>query len=204
MIAIVDYGSGNVHAIANILRQLRVEYVITADRNELIAADRYILPGVGAFDQTMHHLASTGVSDVLHAQVTQHRKYLLGVCVGMQLLATSSEEGSLSGLNWVPGVVRRLPTDVFRCPPHTPHMGWNSISVHADCPLLADIDLEHGFYFLHSYGFVPEHSQHSIASTHYGSDIVCVVNRENVFGVQFHPEKSHRNGVQLLRNFASL
>ncbi len=202
MIGIVDYGSGNVSAIATIFKQLKVPHVVTGDHAELAAADRYILPGVGAFDQVMGDLVTLGLRDLLNEQVLEKRKKAMGICVGMQILAESSEEGTLPGLGWIPGRVRRIDDSAINSLPKLPHMGWNSLTLKEPSPLFSGVDLERGFYFLHSYYFDVQLPENVLATVTYGKDMACAVHRDNVFGMQFHPEKSHCNGVNLFRNFA--
>lgn len=204
MIAIVDYGSGNVAAIANIYKRLKIPHVVTGNHSELAKADRFILPGVGAFDATMYYLNNSGMVTLLNEQVLGLKKKVLGICVGMQILAESSEEGVLSGLGWIPGRVRKIDASLLTSKPHLPHMGWNSISPKSDAPLFGGVDVEHGFYFLHSYYFDATEASDVSATVQYGTEITCAVARANVFGMQFHPEKSHANGVAVFQNFAEL
>jgi glutamine amidotransferase len=204
MIAIIDYGSGNIAAIANIFKQIRVPYLITSDLSELANADRYILPGVGAFDATMRYLKDSGMVATLNEQVLLNKKKVLGICVGMQVLGESSDEGSLAGLGWVRGRVRRIEARFIPANPKLPHMGWNSVVPRADAALFAGIDIDQGFYFLHSYYFDAADANDVTATVQYGRELPCAVTHGNVFGVQFHPEKSHANGVAVFRNFAGL
>jgi glutamine amidotransferase len=204
MIAIINYGSGNIAAIANIYKQLKFPYVVTGDLDELAKADRYILPGVGAFDATMRYLNDSGMVATLNEQVLIQKKKVLGICVGMQILAESSDEGVLSGLGWIPGRVRKIDANLLAASPKLPHMGWNSIKPKANAPLFAGIDVERGFYFLHSYYFDATDAADVTATVQYGMEMPCAVARANVFGMQFHPEKSHANGVAIFRNFAEL
>lgn len=205
MIAIIDYGSGNVGAIANIYKKLKVPHVITGDADELAAAERYVLPGVGAFDTTMDYLRDSGMVELLNEQVLVKKKKVLGICVGMQILADSSEEGVKPGLGWIPGRVRKIDASTLVSSPKLPHMGWNSVTTKsADAPLLQDVDLEQGFYFLHSFYFDAQEPSDVSATVRYGADLPCSVFRDNVYGMQFHPEKSHSNGVAVFRNFAEL
>jgi imidazole glycerol-phosphate synthase subunit HisH len=204
MIAIIDYGSGNVGAIANIYKQLKIPHQITGNLRELEAAERYILPGVGAFDATMSYLNKSGMVELLNEQILVRQKNVLGVCVGMQILAESSEEGVLPGLGWIRGRVRKI--DVMSLPvaPRLPHMGWNSITPRPEARLFEGVDVVRGFYFLHSYYFYTAEAQDVAATVEYGRELTCAVARGNVFGMQFHPEKSHANGVAIFRNFADL
>lgn len=204
MIAIIDYGSGNVAAIANIYKQLKISHAITRDLGELANADSYILPGVGAFDATMRFLNDSGIVATLNEQVLVKKKNVLGICVGMQILAQSSDEGELDGLGWIPGRVRQIDSSLLPVSPKLPHMGWNSIKHKPDAPLFAGVDVERGFYFLHSYYFDATDATDVSATVQYGKEIPCAVARANVFGMQFHPEKSHANGVAIFRNFAEL
>lgn len=204
MIAIINYGSGNVAAIANIYKQLKIPHLITGDLQELESAERYILPGVGAFDATMRYLNDSGMVATLNKQVLVNKKKVMGICVGMQILAESSEEGALAGLGWIPGRVRKIDASLLPAGPKLPHMGWNSVKPKSDAPLFAGVDVERGFYFLHSYYFDATHAADVSATVQYGKEIPCAVARANVFGMQFHPEKSHANGVAVFRNFAEL
>lgn len=204
MIAIIDYGSGNVAAIANIYKQLRIPHKITGDLNELEEAERYILPGVGAFDATMGYLNQSGMVDLLNEQVLARGKKVLGICVGMQILAESSEEGVLPGLGWIPGRVRKIDASKLSAPPRLPHMGWNTVSPRPCAALFEGVDEVQGFYFLHSYHFEAADDADVAATVNYGRELVCAVARGNVYGMQFHPEKSHANGVKVFRNFAEL
>lgn len=204
MIAIIDYGSGNVGAIMNILRQRRIPHVLTAKASELAAADRFILPGVGAFDPTMDTLVRSGMVDALNEEVVGKGKKVLGICVGMHLLAEGSDEGELSGLGWIPGRVRRIDDSRLSASPKLPHMGWNDVEVRPGAALFSGIDATRGFYFLHSYFFDAADPAHVAATVSYGAELPCAVARDNVFGTQFHPEKSHANGMRLFASFAEL
>ncbi len=202
MIAIIDYGSGNVSAIAAVYKSLSIDHAVVNDPSSLALADRYILPGVGNFDFTMAEMIKSGLYDLLTEQVIRRGKPLLGICVGMQLLADSSEEGHDNGLGWIGGRVRRIPGSGVRLP----HMGWNSISIESDpVGLFENINPEIGFYFLHNFHFDVDNAINRMAVTNYGTQLTCAVsNNTNIFGVQFHPEKSHENGIRLFKNFSTL
>jgi len=204
MIAIINYGSGNIAAIANIYKQLKVPHIVTGDLVELAKADRYILPGVGAFDATMRYLNDSGMVATLNEQVLLNKKKVLGICVGMQILAESSEEGALAGLGWISGRVRKIDVSSLSSGPKLPHMGWNSVKPKSDAPLFEGVDVDQGFYFLHSYYFDARYSSDVSAMVKYGEEMPCSVAHANVYGMQFHPEKSHANGVAVFRNFAEL
>ena len=202
MIAVVDYGSGNLNAISNLFRKHHIDFEITLDPNVIDRADSIVLPGVGAFDATMTLLHNTGMYEVLNDQVINKKKKILGVCVGMQVMAEASEEGRMEGFGWIPGTVKKI-TVTPGSKPALPHLGWNDIKTKDD-RLLHKIDPDAGFYFLHSYYFDVKNPEHVIATTKYFHDFACAVRNENIFGTQFHPEKSHSNGVQLFKNFAEL
>ena len=204
MIGIINYGSGNVGAIGNVYKKLRIPHFISSDIFELEAANRYILPGVGSFDATMANLQHSGLIGMLNEQVRGNGKKVLGICVGMQILAQASEEGLLAGLGWIPGRVRKIDSARILSSLKLPHMGWNSLTSQADHPLFKAVDAETGFYFLHNYFFEAENAKDVMATVTYGAEIPCAVGRANVYGVQFHPEKSHHNGVAIFRNFSFL
>lgn len=204
MIAIIDYGSGNVAAIMNILRQRKIPHMLSGNPAELATADRYILPGVGSFDPTMDNLMRSGIVDALNDQVLGAGKKILGICVGMHLLAEGSEEGELPGLGWIKGRVRKIDASRLNRAPKLPHMGWNSLELVPGATLFDGVDAARGYYFLHSYYFDAANPAEVAARVAYGADLPCAVERDNVFGVQFHPEKSHTNGTRLFENFAGL
>ena len=204
MIAIINYGSGNVGAIANIYKQLKIPHQITGDLKVLESAERYILPGVGAFDATMRYLNQSGMVELLNEQILDRGKKVLGVCVGMQILADSSEEGLLSGLGWIQGRVRKIKGTTPAEQPRLPHMGWNAVVPQSGARLFEGVILNAGFYFLHSYYFDVTNHIDVAATVDYGRKLTCAVARGNVYGMQFHPEKSHSNGVAVFRNFAEL
>lgn len=204
MIAIIDYGSGNIAAVANIYKHLKIPYVVTGNPDELRKADSYILPGVGAFDATMRYLNDSGMIAVLNEQIIGQGKKVMGICVGMQILAESSEEGGLAGLGWIPGRVRKIDISLLSNSPKLPHMGWNAITPKDNARLFESVDVERGFYFLHNYYFDATDDNDVSATVQYGMEMPCAVARANVFGMQFHPEKSHANGMAVFRNFAEI
>jgi glutamine amidotransferase len=204
MIGIVDYGLGNVQAIANIYKLLSIDARIVSDAEELRLADRLILPGVGAFDWAMTRLEASGLRSALNELVNERARPVLGICVGMQMMANSSEEGTLAGLGWIQAVVKKLPCSAADCRTPLPHMGWNDVEPVHESSLFAGLAPSARFYFLHSYAVFPEKQSIALATTRYCGDFVSSVAEGNVFGVQFHPEKGHAAGVSLLRNFANL
>ena len=204
MIAIVNYGSGNIQAISNIYGRASIPFIVATTPDDLRLADRVVLPGVGAFDQAMNELDRSGMRQALDRWALEERKPVLGICVGMQLLARTSEEGGAMGLGWIDAEVKRFDHSGFAQSTHLPHMGWNTVEPLRDDPLFATVDLEAGYYFLHSYYFSCHDERDALAETVYGVRFASAVRKQNVYGVQFHPEKSHQAGIQLLTNFALL
>jgi glutamine amidotransferase len=204
MITIIDYGSGNIKAISNIYETLNVQFTIASSPEQLVRAKKIFLPGVGAFDETISKLDSTGFREVLDREVLINKVPILGICVGMQILAERSDEGNLKGLGYIKGSVKKIDVQNFTQKPKLPHMGWNSIQIEKENQLVQNIDPKFGFYFLHSYYFDTIDENNVLATTQYGEKFACAVFRDNVYGVQFHPEKSHVNGIRLLQNFANL
>lgn len=201
MIAIISYGVGNVRAFANIYERLGLRVTVACSRDELKHATHLILPGVGAFDWAVRRLEDSGLRPTLEELVFEKERPILGVCVGMQMLAFRSDEGKLAGLGWVDAEVRKLGGLPQGKQLPLPHMGWNSISTAEDI-LFSDLSRQGRFYFLHSFHIVPRDERIATAYADYGQRFVCAIRRGNIFGVQFHPEKSHRWGELLLRNFA--
>lgn len=204
MISIVDYGLGNIQAIANIYKRLDVPAAFATTAGDLEKAERIILPGVGAFDWAMARLNESGMRDTLDRLVVEARKPVLGICVGMQMMAKQSDEGSSDGLGWVDADVRRFDPALRNADIHLPHMGWNDVQPRPGDALFTGLETDARFYFLHSYYFAPRAAEDILAETDYGGAFACAVRRDNVMGVQFHPEKSHHWGIQLLKNFAEL
>jgi glutamine amidotransferase len=204
MIGIIDYGLGNVRAFANVYKILNIPAIIVKQPGELKNVNKVILPGVGAFDYAMKKLERSGLKPLLDEIVLVHRVPVLGICVGMQMLARSSEEGILPGLGWVDGDVKRFNPSSLRHSMRVPHMGWNNIKPLKLNSLLQGLDFDARFYFLHSYYFQSHRSDDVIAVTDYCGEFACAVNSGNIYGVQFHPEKSHQWGIRLLDNFAKL
>ena len=205
MIAIVNYGLGNIKAFANVYKRLNIEYCLASEPEDFDGASKIILPGVGSFDYAMRLLNDSGLRETLESKVLQSKVPVLGICVGMQMLAKSSDEGCLAGLGWIDGVVRKFSfSDGLSHQYPLPHMGWNNINKNADDRLLEGLCDGSRFYFLHSFYFHAMNPVHSIANAEYGGVFSCIVRRDNIYGIQCHPEKSHHNGVQLLKNFAEL
>ncbi len=204
MIGIVNYGSGNVYAISNIYNRLNIPHIITADFDQLKQASHLILPGVGAFDETMQILNTTGLKSFLDELVLEKRKPIMGICVGMQLLAEGSEEGDLQGFGWIKGYVKKFNPELMKQKPYLPHLGWNTVKIEKETTIFREVDSAKGFYFLHSYYFECARQDDVLATTNYGITYASAVNNQNVYGMQFHPEKSHQNGIEIFRNFSQL
>lgn len=202
MIGIINYGSGNIQAIATIYKRLNIDSFIIHDPEQLKTASKLILPGVGAFDATMRQLEKSGLKNELDEQVLQARKPILGICVGLQVMGFGSEEGDVPGLGWIPGKVRKFDPKSLSVKPKFPHMGWNTIADEKKHWLFSGIDFDFGFYFVHSYYFECDQQENILATTEYGHKFTSAITHENIIGVQFHPEKSHENGIQLFKNFA--
>lgn len=204
MIHIVDYGLGNVQAFMTMFRRLGITAIRAQNAQDLAGAKKIVLPGVGAFDYAMELLNASGMREPLDDLVLNQGIPVVGICVGMQILAEGSDEGVSSGLGWISGRVRS-----FACQPRSadlpmPHMGWNDVEPVTTAPIFKDLEKNARFYFLHSYYFESAHASDIAATTEYGFKFSCSVHRGNVFGVQFHPEKSHHWGAALLKNFAEL
>ncbi len=207
MIGILDYGLGNVTALVNCYDRLGIPVLRVKDKSMLDRADRLILPGVGAFDKAMTLFNDSGLRDAVESQVIGLKKPIFGICVGMQMLASSSDEGQEKGLGWIPGKVEHLSKLGDQVPKVFPHMGWNDISPKpgfASDHLFKNLDHEKRYYFLHSYFFKAADSKYVLSEVSYGVSFACAVMNENIVGVQFHPEKSHQNGLALLKNFSEV
>lgn len=204
MIAIIDYGLGNVLAFKNAFTRLKVPVAIAKLPADLAGATRLILPGVGSFDHAMKEFDRSGMRKAVEQLVLDGGMPILGVCVGMQMLARSSDEGELPGLGWIDAEVKRFDSSRTRQPLHLPHMGWNDVIPVANGQLFQGLEEAARFYFLHSYYFKCHDPENVLATSGYGVQFSSAVRRNNIYGVQFHPEKSHHYGSQLLKNFAEL
>ena len=205
MIRVVDYGVGNVQAFITLYKRMGIDAQRAHTAEDLAGATRLILPGVGHFAHAMQLLNDSGMRPALEAMVLGQGVPVLGVCVGMQMLAAGSDEGSLPGLNWVPGRVRAFATNPLSTSLPMPHMGWNDVHPALGSRLFsAGFDDAAQFYFLHSFFFDAQDKADVAASAHYGLDFDAVVSRGHIHGVQCHPEKSHHWGAQLLKNFVEL
>lgn len=204
MIHIIDYGLGNIQAFLNLYKRLGIEAVRARSADELDGARKLILPGVGAFDHAMDLLNGSGMREPIEQLVIQAKVPVLGICVGMQILADGSDEGVTAGLGWVGGRVRSFHSNPASAALPMPHMGWNDVTPSAPSALFHGLENDSRFYFLHSYYFECTNEANAAARADYGFQFDCAVQNKNVFGVQFHPEKSHHWGTALLKNFAEL
>lgn len=204
MIGIIDYGSGNVQAIATIYKNLNINYQVITKPEDLEKADKLILPGVGAFDATMQQLIDSGLKDKLNELVLDKRVPILGICVGLQVMGNGSEEGDLPGLGWIAGKVKKFDETKIKFKPKLPHMGWNTINDIQNHKLFQGINNNFGFYFVHSFYFECESEANILTTSKYSIDFTSAIFSAHIIGTQFHPEKSHGNGVQLFKNFAEL
>ena len=202
MIGILDYGIGNVGAYLRIFHSQNISVMPIRSVQDFKLVDKIILPGVGTFDSGMRKLNESGLRNTLDHSVLQEEKPLLAVCIGMHMLGRSSEEGSLSGLGYIEGVTKKLPNSLKDKTLMLPHMGWNDIGMARDEDIWTGISAAEGFYFLHSYAFFPDNNVSIIGTSDYGFNFVCAVRSSNIYGFQFHPEKSLSNGLRLLKNFA--
>jgi glutamine amidotransferase len=201
MLTIVDCGLGNLGSIENMLKRIGCAARVSSQVADIAAASKIILPGIGAFDQGMRNLRELGLEPVLREKVLLRKTPVLGICLGMQMLGRASDEGTEAGLGWIAGSCRKFGGPGWDPKLKIPHMGWNFVSPTAADPLLAGFQSTPRFYFVHSYHVVCDAPQSVIGTTDYGGPFASVVRMDNIFGAQFHPEKSHRFGMVLLRNF---
>ena len=201
MIGIIDYGMGNIGSIENMLKRINTSSIITSNIDTLNQCNKLILPGVGAFDQGMQSLNDMGLISYLNDFVIEQNKPILGICLGMQLFANSSEEGSLPGLGWIKGKAKKFVFNDYDI--KVPHMGWNTIEPNNSI-LFENLPDEKRFYFVHSYYYECEDKKNIISSTDYGIKFASAINKNNIWGTQFHPEKSHICGMKLLDNFTRI
>ena len=203
MLAVVDYNMGNLRSVQNAFLKIGKEVTIVSDPNEIQKYDKLILPGVGAFGDAMEHLKQNGMDEAIKI-FAKSGKPLLGICLGMQLLLESSDEfGAQGGLGLIPGMVRKFDTSKFKTTLKVPHMGWNEIFVKKQSLLFNGLEDEFYLYFVHSYHAICD-EKYTIGETAYGYPFASAINKENIYGFQPHPEKSHDNGLKILKNFTEL
>lgn len=202
MVTIIDYGVGNLVSIRNMLKKIGVQDVtISNDADKIQTADKLILPGVGNFDYGMKQLKKSGLSDSLNFKVINKKTPILGICLGAQLLTQKSEEGSELGLGWINAVTQKFKINQSTSNLKVPHMGWSEIKILKKSPLLEGMPINSRFYFVHTYHIVCEDQNDELLSCNYEYPFTAAIERNNIIGVQFHPEKSHKFGMLLLRNF---
>jgi len=201
LIGIINYGLGNVQSFINSFKVLGISAISISDKDQLKRIDRLILPGVGSFDSAIRKFNNSGLRDDIEDLVFNNNLPIMGVCIGMQIMANSSSEGDLSGLGWINGEVEIIDQKNSLI---LPHMGWNEIKVEKENAKLFSNLPSKRFYFLHSYHFVTNQNSSKIAYVNYGEDILAAISKNNIYGCQFHPEKSHSAGLSVLKNFANL
>ncbi|MFN3491806.1 MAG: imidazole glycerol phosphate synthase subunit HisH [Anaerolineales bacterium] len=202
MIVIVDYGVGNLGSIKNMFKKIGYKAEPSSDPEVLRQAEKLILPGVGAFDAGMSKLRERGLIDLLNELVLEKKTPVLGHCLGMQLMTKKSAEGTETGLGWVEAECIRFTFEQHQSHLKIPHMGWNEINVQRQHPIVSGLETDARFYFVHTYHVVCKNEADVVAYTDYGYNFASIIQKENIIGAQFHPEKSHKFGMQFLKNFA--
>lgn len=200
MVVVIDYGVGNLGSVLNMLKKVGVPCKVSSCEDEILAANKVILPGVGSFDHGMMRLRESGVAEILKEKATHDNSEIMGICLGMQLLTDGSEEGNLAGLGLISGYARRFTSDVTR-KLKVPHMGWNIVYPFKEHYLVNNLPEESRFYFVHSYFVECTEREDVLLTSNYGVEFVSSFQRGNIIGCQFHPEKSHRFGIKLFENF---
>lgn len=203
MVTIVDYGMGNLGSIFNMFKKIGVPSKITSDKNEIEKAEKILLPGVGSFDAAMNKINELDFKELLNYKALEEKIPVLGICLGMQLLTNSSEEGVLPGLGWIQAETLKFKFEKEQNL-KIPHMGWNLVKKNRDSKLTEDFIDETRFYFVHSYYVKCQYNSNSILKTTYGLTFDSAIQHENIYGAQFHPEKSHKFGMNLLKNFSKI
>ena len=204
MITIVDYGVGNIKSFVNVYNRLNIPVKIAKNSSDLEDAHRLILPGVGHFENAMSELIKSGMREKLDELVLVKKIPVIGICVGMQMMGNYSEEGTSEGLKWIDASVKKLDETKINQITRLPHMGWNDVYSTKPHILFEGLEKEALFYFLHSYYFECNNKSNILAKTEYGDSFACAVFNENIYGIQFHPEKSHKYGEILLNNFSKI
>lgn len=204
MITIIDYGVGNINAFVNVYKRVNVQTKIAKTAADLEDAQKIILPGVGHFDHAMSELIKSGMRKKLDELVLVKKVPVIGICVGMQMMGNSSEEGKQEGLKWIDASIKKFDESKIQQVTRLPHMGWNDVQPVISNPLFAGLEKDALFYFLHSYYFECNNMADILATSEYGGQFTCAAHHDNVYGIQFHPEKSHFYGEALLHNFAKL
>jgi len=204
MVTLIDYGVGNIFAFQNVYKRLNIATKIAKKWQDLVNAEKLILPGVGSFDYAMSQLNASGMRDILDELVIKEKVPVIGICVGMQMMGNRSDEGKLQGLKWIDADILKFDEILIKHRTKLPHMGWNDVTPVVENSLFTGLEKDAIFYFLHSYYFKCNNPSHIIAISDYGISFSSAVNYKNIYGIQFHPEKSHQYGEKLLYNFAKL
>ncbi|MYY26428.1 imidazole glycerol phosphate synthase subunit HisH [Elizabethkingia anophelis] len=204
MITLIDYGVGNINAFVNVYKRVDVPVKIAKTKEDLLDAQKLILPGVGHFDHAMSQLNNSGMRETLDELVLDKKIPVIGICVGMQMMANNSDEGKMDGLKWIDATVKKFDEAKIRQVTRLPHMGWNDVKPIKDFDLFKGLEKDAIFYFLHTYYFDCNNREDIMAITDYGGEFASAAHHENKYGIQFHPEKSHSYGEILLHNFAKL
>ncbi|MHA8084008.1 imidazole glycerol phosphate synthase subunit HisH [Aquirufa antheringensis] len=204
MITLIDYGVGNIFAFQNVYKRLNIPTKIAKTSTDLLDAKKLILPGVGSFDYAMSQLNNSGMREKLDELVIEKHVPIIGICVGMQMMGNRSDEGKSDGLGWIDADILKFDENLISHRTKLPHMGWNDVVPFGNHPLFEGLEKDAIFYFLHSFYFKCNNPHESIAVSDYGITFASAVNYNNIYGIQFHPEKSHQNGEKLLHNFAKL
>lgn len=204
MITLIDYGVGNINAFVNVYKRVDIPVKIAKAKEDLLDAQKLILPGVGHFDHAMSQLNNSGMRETLDELVLDKKIPVIGICVGMQMMANNSDEGKMDGLKWIDATVKKFDEAKIRQVTRLPHMGWNDVKPIKDLDLFKGLEKDAIFYFLHTYYFDCNNREDIMAITDYGGEFASAAHHENKYGIQFHPEKSHSYGEILLHNFAKL
>lgn len=204
MITLIDYGVGNIFAFQNVYKRLDIPTKIAKSSQDLMDAQKLILPGVGSFDYAMNRLNDSGMREKLDELVLEKKIPVIGICVGMQMMGNRSEEGKEEGLKWIDGDILKFDEKLIQHRTKLPHMGWNDVVPVNNNTLFNGLERDAIFYFLHSFYFECKNPSDTIATSDYGISFSSAVNKDHIFGIQFHPEKSHHYGERLLHNFATL
>jgi glutamine amidotransferase len=202
MIVIIDYSMGNVQSVMKKIKAAGIDVVVTDQKEIIEKAEKIILPGVGHFNTGMKNLIEKGLDSILYERVIYQKVPVLGICLGMQLFCSFSEEGNAKGLGWLDARTQRFRQNNPRF--KVPHIGWNSLKIKRKSTLFSNINPETQFYFVHSYHLVTDSEEDILATSHYGYEFISAIQRDNIYGVQFHPEKSHSDGETVLRNFLKI
>jgi len=204
MIVIIDYGMGNLRSILRKFERIKLDAIISSEKNDILKASKLILPGVGHFGQAMNNIHRLDLKSVLDEKVLHEKTPILGICLGMQLLTGYSEEGNIKGLEWIDAITQRFDFSKNEHKLRVPHVGWNNLKLLTSSILLQNIDLSKRFYFTHSYFVKCQQAEYAITETDYGINFHSIIQKDNIYGTQFHPEKSHMYGLNIIKNFVNL